>query len=127
MAAKGSLSQIIGVSATQKYESYLGLPALVGRSRLHSFERLKGRIWEKMHGWKEKFLSQAGNEVLLKVVVQAIPTYTMSVFQLPKTLCCDINSMMSKFWWEQKDNTNKIAWMSWEQMGRAKEIGGWVT
>ena len=61
--------------------------------------------------------------MLLKGVVQAIPTYTMSVFQLPKTLCRDINSMMSKFWWGHKENTNKIAWMSWKQMGRAKEIG----
>ena len=47
---------------------------------------------------KEKFLSQAEKEMLLKAVVQAISTYTMSVFQLPKTLCKDINSMMSKFW-----------------------------
>jgi hypothetical protein len=51
-----------------------------------------------MQGWQENFLSQARKEVLLKAVIQAIPTYTMSVFQLPKTLCKDINSLMSKFW-----------------------------
>jgi ribonuclease HI len=119
-----NLSHFIGVPPTQNYETYLGLPALVGRSRFRSFEGLKGRIWDKMHGWKEKFLSQAGKEVLLKSVVQAIPTYTMSVFQLPKTLCRDINSMMSKFWWGHKDNDKKIAWMSWAKMGRAKETGG---
>jgi hypothetical protein len=50
-----------------------------------------------MQGWKEKFLSYAGKDVLLKAVVQAIPTYTMSVFWIPKTLCNDINSMMTKF------------------------------
>jgi hypothetical protein len=62
--------------------------------------------------------------VLLKVVVQAIPTYTMSVFQLHKTLCKDINSMMAKFWWGHKEKENKIAWMSWKKMGRSKESGG---
>lgn len=48
----------------------------------------------------------------------------MSVFQLPKTLCKDINSMMSKFWWGSKEKESKMAWMSWERMGRAKEKGG---
>jgi hypothetical protein len=69
-------------------------------------------------------LLQAGKEVLLKSVVQAIPTYTMSVFQLSKTLCRDINSMMSKFWWGHKDNDKKMAWMSWAKMGQAKESEG---
>ena len=64
----------------------------------------------------------------MKVVVHAIPTYTTSVFQLPKTLCKDISSMMSKFWWGHKGNDARIAWMSWNKMGRAirqgqKEIG----
>lgn len=48
---------------------------------------------------KEKFVSYAGKEVLLKVVIQVISTYTMSVFQMPKTQCHDINSMMLRFWW----------------------------
>jgi hypothetical protein len=103
---------------------YLGLPALIGRSQISTFAGIKSRIWDKMHGWKENFLSQARKEVLLKAVVLAIPTYTMSVFQLPKTLCKDINSMMSKFWWGHKDNDHKVAQMSWEKMGRAKENGG---
>jgi hypothetical protein len=76
-----------------------------------------------MHGWKEKFLSQASKEVLLKAIVQAIPTYTTTVFQLPKTLCKDINSMMVKFWWGHKGNDLKITWMSWDKLGMAKEKG----
>ena len=56
--------------------------------------------------------------------MQAISTYTMSVFQLPKTLCKDINSMLSKFWWGHKRNDRRITWMSWNKMGRGKESGG---
>lgn len=68
------------MASTQRYEKYLGLLAHIGRSRTKSFEGIKERIWEKIYGWKEKFLSQVEKEVMLKAVVQAIPTYTMSVF-----------------------------------------------
>jgi hypothetical protein len=78
------LLSIAGVSTTRKYEKYLGLPSLIGRSRVAAFSGIKSRIWEQINGWKEKFLSQAGKEVLLKAVVQAIPTYTMSVFNFLK-------------------------------------------
>jgi exonuclease III len=121
---KEYIASISGVSITTQFEKYLGLPAVVGQSRVRVFGGMKGRIWERMQGWKETFLSQAGKEVLLKAVVQAIPTYTMSVFQLPKTLCKDINSLMSKFWWGFKKEDNKAAWMSWSKLGRTKERGG---
>ncbi|XP_059439943.1 uncharacterized mitochondrial protein AtMg00310-like [Corylus avellana] len=124
MDIRTQIMSVAGINFTQRYEKYLGLPAIIGRSKVSSLSGIKGRIWDKMQGWKEKFLSHAWKEILLKPVVQAILTYTMSVFLLPKTLCNEINSMMSKFWWGHKENDKKVAWISWEKMGKAKEKGG---
>jgi hypothetical protein len=118
------IARLSGLSATQSYEKYLGLPTMVGRSRYNSFKSIKDRVWNRLNDWKAKFLSQAGKEILIKAVVQAIPTYCMSVFLLPKTLCKELNGLMQRFWWGHKENTSRIHWMSWEKMGITKEQGG---
>ena len=123
MEVRAHIKALAGVNSTQNYEKYLGLPSLIGRSQVRSFKNIEGRIWDRLNGWKEKFLTQARKEVLLKSVIQAIPTYTMSVFKLPKTLCKKINSMMLRFWWGHKDNLSKLAWMGWDKMGLKKEGG----
>jgi hypothetical protein len=64
-------------------------------------------VWNCLLNWKNKFLSQVGKEVLIKAIVQAIPTYCMSVFLLPRTLCKEIHGMMQRFWWGHKDNHQK--------------------
>ena len=66
---------------------------------------------KKLAGWKEKMLSMGGKEILIKAVAQTIPIYTMSCFQLPNGLCDDLESMMRNFWWGQKDQETKIAWV----------------
>ena len=72
-------------------------------------------------GWKEKLLSQAGREVLIKSVAQAIPTYTMSCFRLPNRLCQDLESMIRKFWWGHGPNKNKICWVKQSSMCGQKD------
>lgn len=47
------------------------------------FNYLKDRLWSRIKGWNEKQLSMAKREVLIKSVLQAIPTYVMSCFKLP--------------------------------------------
>ena len=69
------ISNFLGVLISQRYEQYLGLPSLVGRAKKKSFSLIKERIWKKLKGWKEKLLSQASHEILIKAVIQAIPTY----------------------------------------------------
>jgi len=47
-----------GISVTSCFEKYLGLPALVGRSKTHTFVGICCRAKKKLDGWKEKFAMQ---------------------------------------------------------------------
>lgn len=92
---------------------YLGLPLVIGRSKRQVFDFIRQKtIITRLKGWKEKLLSPAGKEVLLKAVIMALPTYVMSSCLLPKVLCKEIYSEMAKYWWGQKEKENKMHWLS---------------
>ena len=96
----------------------------MGRSKKKAFNRIKDQVSRKIASWKGKLLSNAGREILIKAVVQAMPTYTMSCCKLPDSLCSDLNLLMGKFWWGQKANERKLAWVSWEKLCSPKVDGG---
>ena len=118
------IKNLLGVSATTNFEKYLGLPSFVGRGKKQSFSYIREQIWHKMQGWKKRLLSQGGREVLIKVVLQAMPTYTMGCFKLPISLCKDIESLIQKFWWGYKGEARKIHWVGWKKLCKLKCQGG---
>ena len=67
-------------------EQYLGLPMVGEKSKVNTFKTLQERINKRVMGWKEKFISKVGREILIKIVAQVIPTYSMGIFKIPKTL-----------------------------------------
>ena len=87
-----------GAQVIRQHEKYLGLPSLVGRNKRISFNTIKEKLSKKLAGWKEKLLSKTGKEVLIKAVAQAIPTYAMSCFKIPDSLCDELTSMIRNFW-----------------------------
>ena len=121
---KEYVKEKFGARVVQHPEKYLGLPPLVGRGKRKAFNRIKDQVGRKIACWKSKLLSHVGREVLIKVVAQAIPMYTMSVFKIPDMLCKELNSPMGKFWWGQKDRERKMAWISWERLCPPKAEGG---
>jgi hypothetical protein len=66
---KPTILNIFGTSPTTQFEKYLGLPPFIGRSKKQAFFEIKDRIWRKLQGWKENFLSQAGKEILIKAII----------------------------------------------------------
>ena len=91
-----------------------GYLCILVNQKKKAFEHLKDRIWKRIQGWKEKMLSNAGKEVLIKAVAQAIPTYAMSCFEITKELCDDISAMICRYWWSSQEKEKKIHWISWE-------------
>ena len=113
-----------GAQVIKQHEKYLGLPSLMGRRKRNTFNDIKEKLSKKLAGWKEKMLSKAGKEILIKAVAQAIPTYTMSYFKLLNCLCEELMSMVRNFWWGQKKEERKIAWLNWEKMCAPKSNEG---
>ncbi|KAK4407712.1 hypothetical protein Sango_0352200 [Sesamum angolense] len=92
------LSGILGIRRAEKHDMFLGLPTLVGKSQLAVFHSLRDRVWQRISRWNEKMISQAGKGVLIKVVLQSIPTYAMGVFRIPDAVIRDNQSHCADFW-----------------------------
>ncbi|XP_038719861.1 uncharacterized protein LOC120012500 [Tripterygium wilfordii] len=81
---------MIGAAEAKRYNRYLGLPAMIGRSRRSVFHYILDKLRKKINCWSHRNLSQAGEEIFVKAVLQAVPTYAMQLFKFPKSLCNDI-------------------------------------
>ena len=121
---RAEVMQALDIQHETMNERYLGLPVFVGRSKTHVFGYLKERIWKRIQGWKERMLSRAGKEIMIKAVAQAIPTFAMGCFDLTKNMCDQISTMIGRFWWSQQEKENKIHWISWDKLTLPKCKGG---
>jgi hypothetical protein len=81
--------------------------------RLDCFQHLIDRVCKILCGWKEKNFSFGGKDTLLKVVIQAILAYAMSVFKLPKQIIKAIITAMFQFWWKDDDQQKRMHWFAW--------------
>ncbi|XP_061998976.1 uncharacterized protein LOC133716286 [Rosa rugosa] len=121
---KEEISGTLGVEVVASHERYLGLPTYVGRKKTSTFHYIKERLWKKLSAWQGKLLSGAGKDILIRVVAQALPTYAMSVFQLTKSFCDDLEQMCASFWWGSALDKRKIHWKTWNVLCNPKEDGG---
>ncbi|XP_042972927.1 uncharacterized protein LOC122304723 [Carya illinoinensis] len=118
-----NIIQILGIKSSGSFEKYLGLPTLLGRSKVAAFHSLLDRIWSRITNWKTKWLSAIGKEVLLKAVLQAIPTYTMGIFLLPMSISNKVNKLMKKFWCGFNEDHSKMQWLKWDKLNQGKTKG----
>lgn len=121
---KKEICDILEGVSIQRNSKYLGLPLVLGRSKKNVFASIRKRVTKKKKNWKSKFLIAVGKEVLLKLVIQALPVYTMFVFKLPKGLYQELTKLMANFWWSNGDNEKRMHWNAWDTITEAKEKGG---
>lgn len=61
---------------------------------------------------------------MLQAVLSAIPTFAMTCFEIPISLCKRIQSVLTRFWWDSEHGVNKIAWVAWDTLTLPKGLGG---
>ena len=79
-------------------EKYLGLPTPDGRMSRGKLQNLQAQLTKRLIMWGDGNLAQAGREVFIKSVAQALPTYIMGVFKLPFSVCDDLTKLVRNFY-----------------------------
>lgn len=121
---RSRLSTITAILIWNNPRKYLGIPADWGRSKIQGLSWVKERVLARMEGWNGSLLNQAGKEVLIKSVVQAIPSYVMSILALPKTFCADLSATVARFWWARNGRNRGIHWKNINILCSPKDVGG---
>lgn len=71
---------------------------MIGRSQKATFSYLKDCVWCRINSQSGNFLSMGGKEVFIKSVLQAIPSYYMSIFLIPPSVCEELQRMGGSCW-----------------------------
>ncbi|GAU45901.1 hypothetical protein TSUD_401110 [Trifolium subterraneum] len=61
---------------------------------------------------------------MIKSVLQAIPSYVMSIYILPDNIITETERMINSFWWGGDPNNKGIKWLAWDHMAYPKALGG---
>jgi hypothetical protein len=67
--------------------------------------------------------SSRGKDILVKAVLQAMPTYGMGIFKFPTSLLEELDKLIRNFWWGDKHEMKRMHWVSWESY--KTEVSWW--
>lgn len=117
---------ILGVRAILGTRKYLGLPFMICRSKKETFSFIKDQIWKKINSWSNKCFSKVGREVLIKPVLQFIPSYFMCLFTFPWSLCDEIEKKKYELFLvgHSRSHSKGINWFSWDKLSIHNKVGG---
>uniref|UniRef100_A0A803QEP6 Reverse transcriptase n=1 Tax=Cannabis sativa TaxID=3483 RepID=A0A803QEP6_CANSA len=120
-----NIEKKMGISTINEAEKYLGNPFIFSRKKKKDFEFLRTKLMQRLEGSKMRSLSFAGRMVAVKAIASAIPSYSMSTYQLPITSCRELDVIIRKFWWSGRlDKQRFLATVSWDSLCRPKVSGG---
>jgi hypothetical protein len=103
---------------------YLGIP-MHHRQLLNSeWSKVGERFQQKLSCWKAKYLSYWGRLVLLNSVLNSLPMFMMSFFEVPKGVLKNLDHFRSRFFWQGFAIKHKYRLAKSDILCRPKDQGG---
>ena len=120
-----SITNIFPFQTNSSKSIYLGLPFFMKNSKREAFKYILEKVISRVDGWRAKHLSQAGRLVLIKSVAASLPSYAMSSFLVPASLCSQLDRCFKNFFWGfPKDKTRNMTLKAWDSICLPKHQGG---
>ncbi|XP_073066025.1 uncharacterized protein [Primulina eburnea] len=119
-----ALAAAIGCKKDQWPIKYLGLPLGGDPKKLEFWTPVISKMSTKLGAWKKAFLSRGARLVLIKSVLNAMPTYYMSIFKVPNKVEKQLEALMRNFLWDGADGETHNHVVNWNQVCKPRDRGG---
>nr|GEU38675.1 RNA-directed DNA polymerase, eukaryota, reverse transcriptase zinc-binding domain protein [Tanacetum cinerariifolium] len=114
----------IGCSIMKAPFKYLGVLVGGNMSKTNAWDETVGKVKSRLSKWKLNTLSIGGRFTLLKSVLGSTPIFTMSLYKVPKSVLCVMESIRRNFFNGSQGNDRKISWVKWSRVLASKNYGG---
>jgi hypothetical protein len=104
-----NLENILGFKHKTLPTKYLGIPLINRACKMETWEGVINKLQERVENWTYISLNLSERLILTKAVLQAIPTYMMSVFPTPKGILQKIRAIQREFLWQGAESKKKWA------------------
>jgi exonuclease III len=118
------LSTFLGIARSSLPSTYLGIPLSEESSKTISWDSLLLSIANRLNNWTFRPLNIAARLVLLKSVLQALPTYLFTALAAPASVIKAIRRLQRNFLWQGHNSNKKWALVGWEKICKPKNCGG---
>jgi hypothetical protein len=116
-----NLANILGFERKSLPTKYLGIPLTDIAYKISTWEGVINKLQERVKNWTYQSLNLVGRLILTKSILQAIPTFMMSVFPTPLQ---KIRTIQRDFLWRGVETKKKWALVAWEKVCKPKIKGG---
>jgi hypothetical protein len=83
------------------------------------------KLEKRLKIWSHKRLPRAGRLVLIKLVLEEISVYWMSLSWIPKGILEKERKICFSYPWRGNKEKKVLPWVWWERIVVLKDLGGW--
>ncbi|XP_074315635.1 uncharacterized protein LOC141651839 [Silene latifolia] len=114
----------MGCHVLQLPVKYLGIPLGSNPNKISTWDPVVDKVEKRLVSWKIELISKAGRVILIKSVLNSLPLFYMSIFQIPKGVLNQIINLQRRFYWGNNIGRDVVPLINWNIIQLPKEMGG---
>ncbi|WMV44670.1 hypothetical protein MTR67_038055 [Solanum verrucosum] len=120
-----TLTNILGGKIGELPTTYLGMPLGAKSKSMNIWNSVVERCEKKLVNWRSQYLSLGGRVTLINSVLDAMPTYMMSLFPIHGKIIKKLDAIRRNFLWQGNgEGEKKHHLVKWEVVITSKKEGG---
>ncbi|WMV37954.1 hypothetical protein MTR67_031339 [Solanum verrucosum] len=118
------LASVIGGEVGALPAIYLGMPLGAKSQSKEIWNTVLEKCEKKLVRWKAQYLSKGGRLTLINAVLDALPTYMLTLFPIPAGVVQRLDKLRRDFFWQGNKKRKGYHLVKWKVMITGKKQGG---